>query len=89
MQVVHSLQTKNDELEETAELLQSQHEAEAQRLTADMAAIQQQLREEKNKTLQLEDDKRTAIEENAKLTKERVCNCQSLTSVCMSILIFS
>ena len=55
----------------------------------DMAAIQQQLREEKNKTLQLEDDKQTAIEENAKLTKERVCNCQSLTSVCVSIMIFS
>ena len=72
LQVVHSLQTKNDEYEETAQQLQTQHEMELQRVTEEGAALQQQLREERRRADQLQIHLETAQEEKGKLIHDQV-----------------
>lgn len=72
LQVVHSLQTKNDEHEETAQQLQTQHETELQRVVAEGVALQQQLREERRRRDQLQVDVKAAQEEKGKLVQDQV-----------------
>ena len=91
IQVIHSLQTKNDEHEEITEQLQTKHGTKVQQLTADLVALQRKIGEEKERTCQLEIESRAAEEEKTKLIKSQVtyhlifasCSCFNYIHCCV------
>ena len=71
-QVVHSLHTRNDELEEQVQAQTSTYELEKQRLVAENMAKQMQCQEEKEKVLELVNKMEEAEISKQKLLQEQV-----------------